>query len=343
MQAMRLSLLAALLLIGMASIANAACPAGQVCSEVSGDITVTSTGAATVNKIGGNAVTLGGALTLQTNATALNTVASAGIHNGGVNNGAGAALTNTTVGGFWGLALTPTVSGEPYVELDGVGTGNIPFIQFNFQNGTVSAPTAVQSGNLLGQFSYNGYGYSGNPILEYAEASEIFSTGHGAGIKYFDAVDSASETITHQLAYGGAGGVQVGVPTGGAKGNGTLNIQAALYNNGVLVHSPTAPTIASGGCTTGSTQSISASNGTVAFEVTLGGATCGSTITLTMPAAAHNWVCDAHNITTPASNVLDMTGAASTTAVVLTNYVRTTGVAGNFTGADHLAVKCLPY
>ena len=122
-----------------------------------------------------------------------------------------------------------------------------------------------------------------------------------------------------------------------------VSFGAGIQNNGNLLVSQTPPTIASGGCTTGSAQSISQSNGSAAFEITLGGATCGSTITLTMAAAPHNWVCDAHNITTPASNVLDMTGAASTTAVVLTNYVRTTGVAGNFTGADKLAVKCSPY
>jgi len=124
---------------------------------------------------------------------------------------------------------------------------------------------------------------------------------------------------------------------------GQVNAIGGFYLNSVLLVSAGPPVIASGGCTTGSAQSISQSNGSAAFEITLGGATCGSTITLTMPAAPHNWVCDAHNITTPASNVLDMTGVASTTAVVLTNYVRTTGVAGNFTGADKLAVKCLPY
>jgi hypothetical protein len=123
----------------------------------------------------------------------------------------------------------------------------------------------------------------------------------------------------------------------------TLNATGGIQNNGNLLVSQTAPTIASGGCTTGSAQSVSASNGSAAFEITLGGATCGSTITLTMPAAPHKWVCDAHNITTPASNKPDETAAASTTAVVLTNFVRTTGVAGNFTGADKLAVKCLAY
>ena len=140
----------------------------------------------------------------------------------------------------------------------------------------------------------------------------------------------------------GQAGVTVGSPTGGQKGDSTLNVAKSVYNNGSLVWSQTAPTIASGGCTTGSAQSISASNGTVAFEITLGGATCGSTITLTMPTAANGWVCDAHNITNPASNVLDQS-STGTTSVVLQNYVRTTGVGGNFTGADHLIVKCSAY
>ena len=105
----------------------------------------------------------------------------------------------------------------------------------------------------------------------------------------------------------------------------------------------TAPTIASGGCTTGSAQSISASNGTAAFEITLGGATCGSTITVDLPGVAHGWVCDAHNITNPASNVVEQSAGGSTTTVTFTNYVRTTGVAGNFTGADKLVMQCTGY
>lgn len=146
-----------------------------------------------------------------------------------------------------------------------------------------------------------------------------------------------------QMVFTSGGGVQIGAPTGGDKGADTLNIKGAVYNNGGLVWSPTAPTIASGGCTTGSAQSVSQANGTAAFEITLGGATCGSTITLTLPAAAHKWVCDAHDITTPASNTVEQSAAASTTSVVLTNYARTTGLAANFTGADVLAVKCSAY
>ena len=142
-----------------------------------------------------------------------------------------------------------------------------------------------------------------------------------------------------------AGNAVMGVTTGtiNAVFAGAVNVQSGIFNHGNLLVSQNAPTIASGGCTTGSAQSISANNGSAAFEITLGGATCGSTITLTMLPAPHNWVCDAHDITTPAGNVLDMTGTASTTAVVLTNYSRTLGTAANFTATDKLAVKCLPY
>jgi hypothetical protein len=107
--------------------------------------------------------------------------------------------------------------------------------------------------------------------------------------------------------------------------------------------STTAPTIASGGCTTGSTQNIPHPNGTAAFDILLGGATCGSTIVLTMPVASFAWACDAHNITNPATNVVEQSAGGSTTSVTFTNYNRTTGVAANFTGADILAVKCSAY
>lgn len=210
--------------------------------------------------------------------------------------------------------------------------------------------TGTSTAKLLGGLAGDGTTYSQSLIVA-PDGSQVFlnsqtvasgSPGSVGGVNA-QAFAVASNNV-NRILLGASGGASMTV-AGTAlanEGDGTFDAQD-FYINAHLLASHTAPTIASGGCTTGSAQSISANNGTMAFEITLGGATCGSTITLTMPAAAHNWVCDAHDITTPASNVLDMTGAASTTAVVLTNYVRTTGVAGNFTGADHLAVKCSPY
>lgn len=163
------------------------------------------------------------------------------------------------------------------------------------------------------------------------------------------ALDCATNGESDTIRVGGTGGTiwkATGISTASTSVTtiaGKENVVSDTQLSGVLLVSATAPTIASGGCTTGSAQSVSASNGSAAFAITLGGATCGSTIVLTMPTASNGWVCDAHDITTPASNVIDQTAGGSATSVTLTNFVRTTGVAGSFHGPDVLAVKCTPY
>ena len=108
-----------------------------------------------------------------------------------------------------------------------------------------------------------------------------------------------------------------------------------------LAWSHTAPTIASGFCSTASNTTISASNGTAAFDILIGGATCGIDRHADMPAATTGWVCNATDVTTPASHNVVQTGTqGSTTAVVLTDYARTTGIAQNFNPSDHIHVQC---
>jgi hypothetical protein len=137
----------------------------------------------------------------------------------------------------------------------------------------------------------------------------------------------------------GAGSISFGII--GAAGISTP-IAYAFTN---LLWSATAPSIASGFCSTGSpVTALSASNGTAAFDILIGAATCGSTGTLTMPAATTGWVCSAADVTTPASHNVVQTGTnGSTTAVVLTDYSRTTGIAQNFNPADHIHVMCTAY
>jgi hypothetical protein len=102
----------------------------------------------------------------------------------------------------------------------------------------------------------------------------------------------------------------------------------------------TAPAYTSGGCS--ATPSAVAGDAFV-WSFTDGAATCGSSLVMTFPAAAHKWVCDVHDVTTPASNTIEQSTSASTTAVTFVNYVRTTGIAGNFTASDVLVGKCLAY
>ena len=67
-----------------------------------------------------------------------------------------------------------------------------------------------------------------------------------------------------------------------------------------------------------------------------------STGTVTLPTAAVGWVCDFHDVTTPASFVTEMTGGTSTT-VTVTNYSRTTGIATAWAASDVLRAKCIAY
>lgn len=102
----------------------------------------------------------------------------------------------------------------------------------------------------------------------------------------------------------------------------------------------TAPVYASGGCTT--TPVIAGSP--YAFVYTQGATGCsGSTVTLTMPAAgnAGKWVCEAHDITSPTTTMVEQSAAASGTSVVLTNYTRTTGVVLTWVGSDVILVHCV--
>lgn len=108
----------------------------------------------------------------------------------------------------------------------------------------------------------------------------------------------------------------------------------------------TAPTYASGGCTT-TAAFIANADGTTSgpFRWTFkqGASGCGSnsTVTLTFPAATTSWMCGAiSDITTPSHDIVS-TGAASTTAVVLTDYSGA-GVAQTMLANDVYTGACSP-
>jgi hypothetical protein len=107
-----------------------------------------------------------------------------------------------------------------------------------------------------------------------------------------------------------------------------------------LAVSPTAPTIASGGCTS---PSVPHANGTAAFQLTIGTSCTGvSTIVLTMPTAANGWSCSAHDITSNATNAVDES-AQSATSVTLTSYSRTAGTALAWTAGDVVVGNCMAF
>lgn len=142
-------------------------------------------------------------------------------------------------------------------------------------------------------------------------------------------------TITPALYINGSG-----VARGGGTFPGNLFVTGAGSGFGVgsISMYNTAP-VATTFCTS---PSIPANNGTFVFTVNVGTGCASSTGTLTMPTAGTGWVADCHNVTAPASNVVEQTGG-STTTITLTNYVRTTGVAGNWTDSNVLRCSAVAY
>lgn len=107
----------------------------------------------------------------------------------------------------------------------------------------------------------------------------------------------------------------------------------------VMAFSTATPTISSG---FGGTPSVTGTR-TAAFSVNVGTGGAASTGVIAMNATALNgWACNVDDITTPATNSTRQTGS-STTTVSVTNYTRTTGIAGAWPASDILSLACIAY
>lgn len=210
--------------------------------------------------------------------------------------------------------------------------------------GSAGLKSAFGLGSLLLQdivarsFRATGGIAGGNVAFQIDLAGNRLKFSSGGTTDYFSSdgatrITAAGEfTVAGQTVLTGTvttAGVQVG-----AGSNIVLGANSGIYMANVLMQR-TAPTIVAG-----AGASIVASNGTAAFRVDLGGA--AQTGTITFPAATTGWVLIGMNITTPAANVIGQTGTTTTTAT-FTNYVRTTGAAGNWTANDNATFIALAY
>ncbi len=242
------------------------------------------------------------------------------------------AATRTTFGdGSTKYVLDLSAANDNFIAMNAAVTGNSPSIIAAGLDAVINLDLAGKGGggvrfnsigvaNLGMEFPTGAAALAGPSIT--GVSNELLLTTGSTGLRIKNSDNSQT-----RLTLSDAGALVI---------PGTISLAS-------LADSSTAPTIASGGCTTGSAQSISSNNGSAGFSITLGGATCGSTIVLTLPTAAHGWHCSADDITTPATSEIHQTSGGSATSVTLTNYVRTTGVAGNFTAADVIAVSCRGY
>jgi acetyl esterase/lipase len=96
------------------------------------------------------------------------------------------------------------------------------------------------------------------------------------------------------------------------------------------------PVWVSGGCTTTTVITGNA----YAFKVVNGASGCGTTaLVLTLPAAAHIWVCALHDITSATTNTIEQSANASVTSVAFLEWTRA-GVAASFVANAVLLGSC---
>lgn len=162
-------------------------------------------------------------------------------------------------------------------------------------------------------------------------------------------VNSVAESISNYLVISNSDNTDVR-----HNGNNTWKIQIAgstlftasantlgLGTGARTFISNTAPTVASGGCTS---PTVVTANGTAAFSVGVGTGCSGSQpLVFTLPAATTGWQCNARNATNAGTSAPRQSSAASTTSVTITNYGATTGLAGAWSDADVVVVSCLGY
>lgn len=114
---------------------------------------------------------------------------------------------------------------------------------------------------------------------------------------------------------------------------GELNLGAGAARRTLIASTPTI----AAACTS---PTVTHGN-TVSFQMDVGTGCAVSTVTLTLSAADNGWSCRGRHITSGATRYIEQTGAVSTTSVTMTNFVRTTGVAGNFADGDDLSIECM--
>lgn len=180
----------------------------------------------------------------------------------------------------------------------------------------------------------------------YTDASNYERIDFMAGTAPVILTNQAGTGVARSLSIGTVGAQGINLTTTNTprwqvtSGGNLVNISTGFLSPSTnLAWSPTAPTIASGFCTS---PAISASNGTAAFTITIGTACAASVGTLTLPAATTGWVCAFSNVTVPQSNTPSQTGGTTTT-VTVTNYARTTGIAANWADSNVLRASCTGY
>lgn len=236
-----------------------------------------------------------------------------------------AAITFT----HWKAVITDTASGAGSLAVNILGGAAGSTTLFSLSKaGLATFGSQINAGGTITVPSSGGFQFSSRGYLS-ATADGVFSLNNAAGTDF------------SRLQFGGTTSAFVAAKRVGAALYLRLADDSAAGGLGFasLAVSGTAPTIASGGCTS---PAVTWSNGTAAFLITIGTSCTGvKTFTLTMPAATNLWAVDCTNNTSDAAQQTNFATAraTSTTAVVVTSYDRTTSLQEDFTAGNTYLCK----
>jgi hypothetical protein len=210
-------------------------------------------------------------------------------------------LSDNTAANVWGI------------DID--GSNNLRFVPLTGTSGVVAVGAALTA------TSFPSPSLTGVPTAPNAAAAT-------------NTTQIATTAFVQGVLQSPPGGIGTVTPAAGVFTTLKANTSTSLVN---LVSSGTAPTIASG---FGTSPSITASNGTAAFEIHIGTGGTVSSGALTMPTATNGWVCDAQDISTVSASVFQTKQIATTaTSVTFQNY-STAAVPTAWTAGDNLVIKC---
>jgi hypothetical protein len=258
----------------------------------------------------------------------------------------GGTVTLATGGHGYVITLAgSTTAITTAVGFDGVGcqghiAGSVPVNCYGLYARRQLGAASARNYSLVGE-GLNLAQYDSNVTLGGWDLEDTSNVAHhtfyvdGTNTTYVQAVGSPGLLLRDS-----AGSTQGFISNGGG-------LQVKLLGNlltGNTFFYQTAPTIAAAGCG-GGAASISNNNGTIAFEVNVG-TTPGSACTITMPAAAHKWICTATDLTTNSTSVFlqkqSPVGSQTTTQIVITNF-SDVAVATAFVASDIMGVSCHAY
>lgn len=219
----------------------------------------------------------------------------------------------TTITGT-ALVLSPANSTTGRLQINGYAA--ISAVSLSRYDGTAAAPTAVVANDQIGGF--NAYAYNGSALSGPIASFRIYATDNISSSAWgseacIATAATTTTTVADSLCQFQSGGVNIGAPTGGDKGAGTLNIAGAFYMNGSLIGVVNAGT--AGGVAYYATSSSNVSDGTSAAvkagSVALGGCTIGADQLCTAGSATLSSATITNNLSAARVNVTGATVAAN--------------------------------